>query len=194
MEIFMSEKEKMLNGEDYYPTDEELEHDRKRAKQLCFEYNSTPPDKQETRKSIIKKLFGKAPDDFLIESNFFCDYGYNIEAGKRFYTNHNCVMLDCCKITFGDYVMVGPNCGFYTALHPLDSETRITLLESAKPITVGHRVWIGGNVTVLPGVSIGDDSVIGAGSVVTKDIPSGVIAAGNPCKILRKIPSKNKNQ
>lgn len=103
-------------------------------------------------------------------------------------------MLDCCKITFGDYVMVGPNCGFYTALHPLDSETRITLLESAKPITVGHRVWIGGNVTVLPGVSIGDDSVIGAGSVVTKDIPSGVIAAGNPCKILRKIPSKNKNQ
>lgn len=190
----ISEKEKMLKGLGYYTTDPELENDRKRAKTLCFEYNSLSPDKTEERLNIIKQLFGKTKDGILIESNFFCDYGYNIETGERFYANHNCVMLDCNKITFGDYVMVGPNCGFYAALHPLDSETRISLLEYAKPITVGNRVWFGGNVTVLPGVTIGDDTVIGAGSVVTKDIPSGVLAVGNPCKVLRKISPDDKNK
>lgn len=183
----MNEKEKMLNGEPYYSTDKELEHDRIQAKQLCYEYNSLSPINMDKRKEILKKLLGKAPDDILIEPNFFCDYGYNIEVGKRFYSNHNCVMLDCGKIKFGDYVMVGPNCAFYAASHPLDSETRITLIEYSKPITVGNRVWFGGNVTVLPGVTIGDDVVIGAGSVVTKNIPTGVLAYGNPCKVIRKI-------
>lgn len=190
----MDEKEKMLKGLGYYAFDKTLTEERAYAKDLCFQYNALPPSKKEEKTEIIKKLFGKTAENFLIESNFFCDYGYNIEIGKNFYINHNCVMLDCCKITFGDNVFIGPNCGFYCAIHPLDSESRNTMLEYARPITIGSNVWFGGNVTVLPGVTIGDDTVIGAGSVVTKDIPKNVIAAGNPCKIIREISDKDKDK
>ena len=118
--------------------------------------------------------------------NFHCDYGFNISIGEMFYANHNLVILDCNKVSFGDNVFIGPNCGFYAATHPIDKDVRKEL-EYSKPIKVGNDVWIGGGVTVLPGVTIGDNVVIGAGSVVTKDIPSNVVAYGNPCKVVKNI-------
>lgn len=183
----LTEKEKMLNGEPYYPADRNLAAERNNAKKLCFEYNSLPPSKGKKKQLIIKKLFGKTDGNFLIEPFFNCDYGYNIEIGKNFYMNHNGVILDCAKVTFGDNVLIGPNCGFYTAIHPVEPNERMSGLEAAKPITIGNNVWFGGNVVVLPGVTIGDNSVIGAGSVVTKSIPPNVVAVGNPCKVLRTI-------
>lgn len=183
----MSEKENMLNGLSYAPFDEELVKERARAKMLCFEYNGIRPDKVVEREDLLKKLLGKTKKTFLIEQNFFCDYGYNIEIGENFYSNHNLVILDPAKVTFGDNVFIGPNCGFYTARHPVDSKERITFIEDSKPISVGDNVWFGGNVTVLAGVTIGSNTVIGAGSVVTKDIPSNVVAAGNPCQVIRNL-------
>ncbi|MHB0880823.1 sugar O-acetyltransferase [Paenibacillus sp. SEL1] len=164
------------------------------AKSLCHEYNQLHPRNIEERETLIKTLLGKTTDRFLIEQPFVCDYGYNIEIGENFYSNHNTIMLDGAKVVFGDHVFIAPNCGFYTAGHPLDVEQRNEGLEIAFPITVGNNVWIGGNVSVLPGVTIGDNSIIGAGSVVTKDIPSGVIAAGNPCKVIRKITEDDKTK
>ena len=137
--------------------------------------------------SQLKKLFNKTGNDFLIEQNFQCDYGYNIEIGENFYSNHNLVILDPAKVTFGNNVFIGPNCGFYTPEHPIKAEERNKMLEYAKPITVGNNVWFGGNVTVLGGVTIGDNSVIGAGSVVTKNIPSNCVAVGNPCRVIKTI-------
>lgn len=187
----MNEKEKMLKGEPYDAYyDEELAQDRKQIKDLCFKYNSIPPSERNLRNELIKKIIGKTKKELHIESNFYCDYGYNIEVGEKFYVNHNCVILDCAKVTFGDNVVIGPNCGFYTAIHPLDYQTRNKGIEWAKPITVGNNVWIGGGVTVLPGVTIGDNSVIGAGSVVVKDIPSNSVAVGNPCKVIKEIIQK----
>lgn len=183
----MTEKQKMLNGEGYFASDEVLFNERIRAKELCWKYNSLNPSNIEERKNILRELLGKTGENFHIEPNFYCDYGYNIEIGENFYMNHNSVFLDCNKIIFGNNVFIGPNCGFYTAAHPLDSRTRNTELEYAYPIKVGNNVWFGGNVTVLPGVTIGDDTVIGAGSVVTKDVPSNVVAAGNPCKIIKSL-------
>ena len=135
----------------------------------------------------MKEILGKTKGQFLIEPNFFCDYGYNISLGNNFYANHNLVILDCAPVEFGDNVFIGPNCGFYTAEHPIDAETRNKGLEFARPIKIGNNVWFGGNVTVLGGVTIGDNAVIGAGSVVTKDIPANVVAVGNPCRILKAI-------
>ena len=183
----MNEKEKMISGLIYNPNTENLTTDRARAKDPCFKFNTLPPPEREARKNIIKQLFSKTTDEFLIESSFYCDYGYNIEIGNNFYINHNCVILDCAKVTFGDNVFIGPNCGFYTATHPINAEERNSGIESAKPISIGNNVWIGGNVTVLPGVEIGDNTVIGAGSVVTKNIPKNVVAVGNPCRIIKQI-------
>ena len=183
----MTEKEKRDNGELYNPNyDKELISEMRKAKELCYNYNNINPLNQEERKEYIKKILGKTGKEIIIESNFFCDYGYNIEVGENFYTNHNCVILDGAKVKFGDNVFIGPNCGFYTAGHPIEIETRNMGLEYAKPITIGNNVWIGGNVSVMPGVTIGDNVTIGAGSVVTKDIPSNCIAYGNPCKIKNK--------
>ena len=159
----------------------------KKAKDLCFEYNNIKPSDTNKREELIKKLFGKTGKNITVQSNFQCDYGYNIQVGENFYMNHNCVILDGAKVEFGNNVFIAPNCGFYTAGHPIDYKMRNKGLEYAKPIRVGNNVWFGGNVVVLPGVTIGDNVVIGAGSIVNKDIPSNVVAVGNPCKVIKQI-------
>ncbi|UQZ37723.1 maltose acetyltransferase [Paenibacillus sp. PK3_47] len=191
----MTEKEKAQKGLLYdNNNDKQLVEERLQAKERCYDYNRLRPRQLEERKELIRKLFAKTGEEFLIEQPFYCDQGYNIEIGEHFYVNHNCVMLDAAKISFGDYVFIAPNCGFYTAGHAIDVEQRNMGLEVALPITVGDNVWIGGGVSVLPGVSIGNDTIIGAGSVVTKDIPSGVIAAGNPCRVIREITEADKDK
>ena len=184
----MSEKEKMLAGELYDANyNKDLMEDRNKIKDKCFEYNNIKPSDIENRKKIMKTILGKTKENFLIEQPFMCDYGYNIEIGENFYSNHNLVILDANKVKFGDNVFIAPNCGFYTSGHQLDYETRNKGLEYAKPITVGDNVWIGGNAIVLPGVTIGNNVVIGAGSVVNKDIPSNVVAVGSPCKVVKEL-------
>ena len=183
----MTEKEKCKQGMLYYANEKELLEERKRAKELCFKYNQLMSNQNKEQKEILQKLFYQIGGDFLIEPNFWCDYGYNISVGENFYMNHNSVILDAATVSFGDNVFIGPNCGFYTAGHPIDVQTRNQGLEYAKSIKIGNNVWIGGSVVVLPGVTIGDNVVIGAGSIVTKDIPSNYTAYGNPCRIIKEI-------
>lgn len=183
----MTEKEKMLCGELYNAEDIELIRDRAVAKDMCFEYNKISSSDIIKKMGLIKNIFGKTGGQVIVESNFWCDYGYNISVGENFYMNHNGVILDCAKVEFGDNVFIGPNCGFYTAGHPIEIDVRNEGLEYAKPIKVGNNVWIGGNVVVLPGVTIGTNVTIGAGSVVTKDIPSNTVAYGNPCRVVKEI-------
>jgi len=183
----MTEKEKSQKSLLYYVRDPELYRDCQSAKALCHEFNSLHPFELEKRWELIRKLFGKVKGNVYIEQPFFCDYGYNIEVGDNFYANHNTIILDTGKVTFGDNVFIAPNCAFYPPEHPLDVPTRNSGMEYACPITIGDNVWIGGNTVVLGGVTIGFDTVIGAGSVVTKDIPSGVLAFGNPCRVIRKL-------
>lgn len=178
----MTEKEKQQAGELYNGNDRELVADRINAKKLCMEYNAITYNDFQKRERLLSRLVALKGENTVIEPDFFCDYGYNIIIGDNFYANHNCVILDCAEVIFGDNVFIGPNCGFYTAGHPLDAETRNSGLEFAKPIKVGSNVWIGGNVCVMPGVTIGDGAVIGGGSVVVNDIPAGCVAVGNPCK------------
>lgn len=182
-----TEKEKMLAGKIYDANyDQELIDARADAKELCYDFNHARPSEEAKRQGIIRQLLGKTGNQFEITGPFYCDYGFNIEIGEKFYANHNLVILDGAKVTFGDNVFVAPDCGFYTAGHPLDADRRNKGLEYAKPITVGNNVWFGGGVKVMPGVTIGDGAVIGGGSVVTKDIPANMIAVGNPCKPIRE--------
>ncbi len=184
----MTEKEKMLKGLLYDANyDKNLITERNKCKAQCFKFNNTPYENIEARQEILKNLLGTTPDNFTIEPSFWCDYGYNIHLGKNFYSNHNLVILDGAEVTFGDNVFIAPNCGFYTAGHPLNIGERNKGLEYAKPIHVGNNVWFGANVIVLPGVTIGDNCTIGAGSVVVKDIPANSLAVGNPCHIIRQI-------
>ncbi len=184
----MTEKEKSQQGMIYNPNyDEELIKERDYAKNLCFEYNSINPNEKDKRNQIIKNLFGKTSNTFIIEQPFNCDYGYNIEIGENFYSNHNLVILDGAKVKIGNNVFIAPNCGIYTAGHPIEVQERNEGLEYAKEIDIGDNVWIGGNTVILPGVKIGNNTTIGAGSVVTKNIPNDVVAYGNPCKVIRKI-------
>ncbi|WP_185285946.1 sugar O-acetyltransferase [Chryseobacterium indologenes] len=182
----MTEKEKCVQGLLYNANyDKELINERIACKDLCLEYNGLKNSDADGRRKALEKIIGNIKENICIEPSFWCDYGYNIEVGENFYANHNLIILDCAKVKFGDNVFIGPNCSFYTAGHPLDVQQRNEGLEYAHPITVGNNVWFGGNVVVLPGVSIGNNSVIGAGSVVTKDIPDNVVAVGNPCKIIK---------
>lgn len=188
-----SEKEKCLRGELYDANhDPELITERQLCKDQCYAYNQLPPSETRRRTELLKALLGKTGEDFLIEQPFFCDYGYNIEIGEHFYANMNCVILDEAKVRFGDHVFIAPNCGFYTAGHPFDIGQRNSGLEYARPITVGNNVWIGAQVCVLPGVTIGDNCVIGAGSVVNRDIPAGTLAVGNPCRVVRQLTDSEK--
>lgn len=191
----MTEKEKMqrqmLYDGNYCA---ELLGEQKIAKDLCHEYNMLRPSDEEAQKRIMRTLLGKTKGAFRILAPFFCDYGKNIEIGENFFANHNTVILDPAKVTFGDNVFIAPNCGFYTAGHPIDAERRNKGLEYAYPITVGDNVWIGGGVQVMPGVSIGSNTVIGGGSVVVKDIPANVVAVGNPCRVIREITEEDKRR
>lgn len=183
----MTEKEKRAAGLLYDAgNDPELLDELMRCKDLCFEYNYLlRPTQTRERDALMRRILGGTGERFLIQSPFWCDFGCNTVIGENFYANHNCVILDTAPVVFGANVLVGPDCGFYAAGHPLDADLRRRGLEFARPITVGDDVWFGGGVRVLPGVSIGAGSIIGAGSVVTRDIPAGVVAAGNPCRILR---------
>ena len=183
----MTEKEKQQAGELYYANDKELLAERVKAKKLCVEYNAIECNDYQKKERLLDRLVALRGENTWIEANFYCDYGYNIVIGDNFYANHNLVILDCAEVIFGDNVFVGPNCGFYTAGHPLEYKVRNQGLEYAKPIKVGSNVWIGGGVTVIGGVTIGDNAVIGAGSVVTKDIPANCVAAGNPCAPIRTL-------
>ena len=184
----MTEKEKMLAGMIYDANnDKKLLKERTACKDLCHEYNQLYPSQEEKQKEIIKKLFSKTGGNFTVVAPFWCDYGYNIKIGKNFFASHNTVILDGAEVIFGDNVFIGPNCGFYTAGHPLDSERRNAGLEYTYPIRVGNDVWIGADVSVMPGVTIGNNVVIGAGSIVTKDIPDNSVAVGNPCRVTKKL-------
>lgn len=167
---------------------------RERCADLCYEYNQCKPSNVHQQKEIITKIMGKIEKDFKITAPFYCDYGCNISIGNKFYSNYNLTILDATKVCFGDNVFIGPNCVFSTSAHPIDVEQRNQGLEVALPIKVGNNVWIGANVVVLPGVSIGSNVVIGAGSIVNKDIPNGVVAVGNPCKVLRAITRKDQEK
>ena len=189
----MTEKEKMraqmLYDANY---DQALLEERDKAKDLCHQYNQLRPSDRASQREVLKKLLGKTGENFILTAPFWCDYGYNITLGENFYANHNLVILDGAKVTFGDNVFIGPDCGFHTAGHPIDFERRNQGLEYAYPITVGDNVWIGAGVQVMPGVSIGSNVVIGGGSVVVKDIPSNCVAVGNPCKVIRAITEEDK--
>lgn len=182
-----TDKEKMLAGEPYLAFCDELVRDRDRAKEVLYEYNHLRPSATEQRTGLLKQFLGSTRQQLLIEQPFYCDYGYNIHVGENFYANMGCTILDEAKVTFGDNVLLAPNVSIYTAGHPVNVARRVAGWEYAYPVTVGNNVWIGGNVVILPGVSIGDNSIIGGGSVVTKDIPANVIAVGNPCKVLRAL-------
>lgn len=187
----MTEKEKRDLGLIYNPNyDAELGQEMLSCKDLCFAYNQLQPSDLASRQTLMQQILGKTGKQFTILAPFWCDYGYNIEIGENFFANHNLVILDGAKVRFGHDVFIAPNCGFYTAGHPTNVQARNEGLEYAKPISVGDNVWIGGGVTVLPGVTIGSNVVIGAGSLVTHDIPDGVIAFGNPCKVYRKLTNE----
>ena len=177
----------MLRGELYHGSDPMLVGMRLRCRQQLQRFHAVDPAHEEVRRRIVQGLFGNIGPGFLIEPRFMCDYGLHIFAGARLYLNFNCIILDCARVDLGDDVFCGPNVQLYTATHPLDSRLRSTGAESARPISIGSRVWIGGGAIVLPGVRIGDDTTIGAGSVVTRDVPAGVLAAGNPARVIRKL-------
>ncbi len=164
------------------------------CKELCYDYNQLRPTERETRSEALRSIVGSMGERAAVVSPFWCDYGSNIHLGENFYANHGLTILDGAPVTFGHDVYLAPNCVFSTAGHPIDTERRNEGLEYALPITVGDNVWMGMGVLVCPGVTIGSDVVIGAGSVVVKDIPSGVVAVGNPCRVLRPITDADAEQ
>jgi len=182
-----SEKEKMLSGKMYNPLDAVLTEDRRKARLLLKKLNDSLESDVQTGTAILKQLLPNAGEGLWIQPPFYCDYGYNISTGSNVFLNFNCVILDVAPVIIGSRVMMGPNVQIYAATHPLDHKERASGLEFGKPVIIGDDVWIGGSAIICPGVSIGERCVIGAGSVVTKDIPDGVFAAGNPCKVIREL-------
>lgn len=182
----IDQMQKMLSGQDYDPLCPQLSNQRKRAKALCFEYNHCHPDQKGKRQQILSKLFNSSKKA-IIEPNFYCDYGYNIDLGSNFYANHNCTILDSAKVSIGDNVMLGPGVTLATASHPLQPEERLLDLGKALPITIENNVWIGMGAQILPGVTIGKDSVVAAGAVVAKDVPPATLVAGVPAKVIRAL-------
>lgn len=182
-----TEKEKMLLGEDYQPSDRELSEERKQLRVWLEKLNTSLEDEPKKRKELIKKIVPSSGKSFWMQPPFYCDYGYNITVGKRVFFNFNCVVLDSAPVRIGTRTLIGPNVQIYTVSHPLNHQDRATGKEFAKPINIGEDVWIGGSAVICPGVHIGNRSVIGAGSVVIKDIPPDVFAAGNPCKVIRSL-------
>lgn len=174
-----------------YISDKEVYEEQKRARKLTQELNTADRSDFERIGEIVKKLFGKS-DGAFVNPPFYCDYGTHIEVGKNFFANYNCTILDVAKVTIGDNCQMAPNVAIYTAGHPVHPDTRNTLYEYGIEVTIGDNVWIGGNTVICPGVHIGNNVVIGAGSVVTKDIPDWVIAAGNPCRVIRKITEEDR--
>jgi maltose O-acetyltransferase len=176
----------MLAGEMYDALDPELVRARERARDLCWDLNATRDAQAEERRAILKELFAAGGDSVWMQPPFFCDYGANITLGRKCFFNFNCVILDVCSVTIGDHTLFGPAVQIYTATHPLDAELR-RKVEYGRPVEIGSDVWIGGGAIICPGVKIGSRSVISAGSVVTRDIPPDVLAAGNPCRVIREI-------
>lgn len=183
----MTEKDKALKGLEFMRGDSDLKRQREHAEMLCFEYNMTPPSNAEKKQQILHQLIKNAKEGCYIKSPFICEYGDYISLGRNFFANYNCKLMDGGKITFGDDVLVGPDCTFVTAVHPTDPERRKAGYQTFKSICVGNNVWFGAGVIVCPGVTIGDNCVIGAGSIVVKDIPANCVAVGNPCRIIREI-------
>lgn len=182
-----SAKEKMIAGELFLDTTRELFKERQHAKVILQQFNTMDPIRVKARHQLLKSILGETKGPFFIEPPFRCDYGYNISLGENFYANFNLCILDGAPVIIGDDVMIAPNVSLFTAGHPIDPGIRTEGWEFSKPIEIGNRVWIGGNSVINPGVRIGENSIIGSGSVVTKDIPANVIAAGNPCRVLREI-------
>ena len=177
----------MIAGELYDPLDKQLVEDRLRTRLLIKELNDSREDEVEERSRILKELIPNAGEGLWLQPPFYCDYGYNMRVGERVFFNFNCVVLDVSLVTIGSRTLFGPNVQIYTATHPMNHEERASGVEYAKPIVIGEDVWVGGSAVICPGVTIGDRAVIGAGSVVTKDIPSDVFAAGNPCRVIRSL-------
>lgn len=182
-----TEKQKMLAGELYFAQDPELAAENKRACRLLRMYNTTTEEEKEKRSQLLNELFGKIDSEITIVPPLHCDYGSNIYVGNKLYMNYGCVILDCNTVHIGDNVKCAPYVQIYTAYHPIEPEIRQAGLELAAPINIGNNVWIGGGAIICPGVTIGNNTTIGAGSIVVKDIPANVVAAGNPCRIIRHL-------
>jgi maltose O-acetyltransferase len=183
-----TEREKMLANEPYYSlSDPELQMMMVAAQELLYPFNHSRPDEDEKRSDLVRKLFGSIGKTFTVKPPFNCDFGCHIYAGENLFINYDCVILDCNEVRFGNNVMLAPKVQIYTAYHPLDPEIRRSGLEMAAPIVIGDDVWIGGGVIICPGVTIGAGTTIGAGSVVTRDIPAGVVAVGNPCRVIKTL-------
>ena len=181
-----TEREKMLAGELYDPNDPELVAGRQRARSLCRALTGSSSSAQASRRETLTQLLARGGDTVGIEPPFYCDYGFNIELGEHVYFNFNCVILDVCPVVIGNYTFFGPAVQIYTATHSFSAELR-RQGESGKPVTIGSDVWVGGGAIILPGVRIGSRTVIGAGSVVTRDVPDDVLAVGNPCQVIRRL-------
>ena len=183
----MNQKERMLAGLPYKAWMDGLSEERLECKKKIYELNQLPPERGKEIPNLLKSLFGKTGKNLMLEPPFHCDYGWNIEVGENFFANYNLTILDVGKVVIGDNVQIAPNVSIYTAGHPIHPDSRNSGYEYGIPITIGNNVWIGGNSVILPGVKIGNNVVIGGGSVVTKDIPDNMIAAGNPCRVIREI-------
>ncbi len=181
-----TEFEKMLAGDLYDPFDAALTAARDRARNLCHDLNATREADKDLRRTLLQQIFGKGGDTAWLQPPFFCDYGVNIELGERVFFNFNCTILDVCKVIIGDYSQFGSGVQILTPLHPFEASLR-RKQEYGAPVTIGSDVWVGSGALILPGVTIGSRTVIGAGSVVTRDLPSDVLAVGNPCRVVRTI-------